>query len=89
MCGWSRKGSVCEGRREKRKEETGGMGGRGVWVGVTGAYWCLLLVTSGGIRPEREPKSDAGADFGSGNGSKKKREGIQQKETRREGKVVT
>lgn len=49
------------------------MGGRGVWVGVTGAYWCLLLVTSGGIRPEREPKSDAGADFGSGNGSKKKR----------------
>lgn len=59
--------------RGKAGEEKGGNRRDGWAWCVGGGYWCLLLVTSGGIRPEREPKSDAGADFGSGNGSKKKR----------------
>lgn len=69
MLGWR---VVCEGRREKRKEETGRVGGRGVWVGVT----VLTVLTSGGERQEGKAGGNRsptrGPTLGTGTGTKRK-----------------
>lgn len=87
MLGWR---VVCEGRREKRKEETGRVGGRGVWVGVTVLTDCAYF-RGGGERQEGKAGGNRsptrGPTLGTGTGTKRK-EREQKKETRREGNIL-
>ena len=96
MCGWCGVGVEGSVRGKAGEEKGGNRQGWWAWCvgGVTVLTDCAYFRGGGGTtrgQGRREPKSDAGADLGNGNGNKKKREGTENKrnEDGREYIIVT